>query len=240
MRKRDKEFVKEFFDKHSQVDSSSGERIILIDELKGALGELGIMISEKEVGDLVQILDVDGSGGLDLAEFQAAVLKPPCNLDQWVATLPLSDLLARCLQVVIPDPDKDQLREMSRLSAEKVEAAAEAASQGLKLLLAEAQALLKQVFAKMDAKASEPDGGSAPKFTTYKMSTGFVKDYFAGLVGRVGELLNCLYFTMSNLHSRSTINKDMNGLSLSRSFFFMYQGHLTSILERALWPSTAS
>jgi hypothetical protein len=198
LRKRDEKFVKEFFSKHSQVDSSSGKMIIFNDRLKGALGELGIMISDKEAGELAQILDVDGSGGLDLNEFQAAVLKPPSNLDQWVATLPVSDLLARCLQVVIPDPDKDQLREMSRLSAEKVEAAAEAASLGLKLLLAEAQAQLKLVFAKMDAKARERDGGSASKFTPYKMSTGFVKDYFSGLVGRVGEFLTCFCLPLAS------------------------------------------
>ncbi len=188
LRKQDENFVIEIFSKHSQVDSNSGKRIVVNDGLRGALGELGIMISDKEGEDIIKILDVDGSGGLDWAEFKAAIQKPPCQLDQWVDTLPLSDLLARCLQVVIPDPDKDQLREMSRLSAENVEAAAKAASQGLKLLLTEAQAKLKQVFARMDAKAREPDGGSAGKFTTYKMSTGFVNQYFEGLVGRVGKL----------------------------------------------------
>lgn len=188
LRKRDMSFMNEIFSKHSRVNASGGKRVVANDGLKGALGELGIKISDQEAGDLVKILDVDGSGGLDWEEFQAAVLKPPCQLDQWADTLPLSGLLARCLQVVIPDPDKDQLREMSRLSAEKLEAAAEAASRGLKLLLAEAQAQLQRVFAKMDAKALEPEGGSVGKFTTYKMSTGLVKQYFEGLVGRVGGL----------------------------------------------------
>lgn len=186
LRKRDESFVMKIFEKHAQLNASAGKGIIISNGVQGALGELGIKISQEEAAAIVESVGVCKGGGLDWESFREIVLKPPSKLDQWVDTLPLSGLLVSCLQVLVPDGD--QLRELSKINAEQLDVAADAASQGLKQLLSDAQVHLKQMFDAMDAKALQQGSGSSSKFKTFKMSTGNVKQYFEGLVGRIGAI----------------------------------------------------
>jgi hypothetical protein len=175
----------------SDPDDTSSNRnmdslVVFPAELQSALSDLGMQIDLVEAAVIVSSMDLDENGGMDFEEFRRAVERPPTQLEQWAATLQLPGMLAACLS---DDADNESgvksLRQLSTLSEERLDAAATAFSESLHQLLVKAQAQLRDMFAMVDAKAAE-DGGSASKFTTFKMSTGGVADYFQGLAGRIG------------------------------------------------------
>ena len=130
--------------------------------------------------------DMDKNGGLDFEEFRRALMKPPTKLEQWVDTLPLAGMLASCF--ILPEGG-DQLHEVSLLSAENLNAIAEAYAHGLKKVLMDAQINLKETLDSMETKAKESAGGESSKYKTFKMSTGSVPHYIEGLTGRIGNFI---------------------------------------------------
>ena len=185
-KRQDEHSIEKAFSDHA--DASSGKAIVKSQGVRAALGELGIKVSEPEAEELVSRLDADRNGGLDWEEFRGAVQKPPSELDQWINTIPVAGLLASALQAVVPDGD--QLRQMSMLSEESRDAAVEAVGKGLKRLMSEAHAKLKQAIDNVDAKARAQKDGAANKFQTINMSGGTVQQYFEGLFGRVGKFFD--------------------------------------------------
>jgi hypothetical protein len=115
-----------------------------------------------------------------------AVKQPPNPLEQWVDTLPLSGMLSRCLATLV-GTECDLLRGISCIDTAGLDAIVNAYSGTLRQVLERSQAQLKENFELMDSKAAEGGDGVASKFTTFVMNTGGVKDYFAGLSGRIGE-----------------------------------------------------
>ena len=159
-------------------------RLVFPAGLKKAFDDLEISKDLKECAALVASMDLDENGGLDLEEFSRVISQPPSPLEQWISTLPLSAMLAACLET--SESNVDPLLAISRLDSERMSAAIEAFSYGMRLMIGKAQTQLIDTFARMDAKAQEAADGSAAKFKTFKMSTGKVSDYFKGLAERIG------------------------------------------------------
>jgi hypothetical protein len=178
LKRRQEAFAKDVYERHADPN----EHLILPDGLQHALEEMGVQIKSEEVQALMVMTDFDKNGGLDFEEFRRALMKPPTKLEQWVDTLPLAGLLASCFTL----PEGDQLHEVSLLSAENLNAIAEAYAYGLKRVLVDAQSRLKETLQCMETKAKENVGGESSKFKTFKMSTGSVPHYIEGLTGRIG------------------------------------------------------
>ncbi len=166
--------------------------------LQVALPELGrLPIERAKVEEMITVMDLDGNGGLDFEEFKRAIKQIPTQLEQWASMLPLAGMLASSLPVLDGQGDKP-LRDFNRLSEDEINAAADAFREGLKRLLLTAQQASRQMFDRADkmaveaAKESADDVSAVSKFKTYKMSTGNVSDYHAGLSSRIGTSLHHL------------------------------------------------
>jgi hypothetical protein len=170
------------------------EAFIRTDGLQNALLELGVPMEKEKVKDLMVAMDLDENGGLDFEEFKRAVQQPPTQLEQWASMLPLAGMLAKSLPVSSWQGDQP-LRDFSRFCDDEIDATVDAFSEGLRRLLIKARATATRMFDSVDKKASEAakesaSGASAvSKFTTFKMSTGNVSEYFEGLSSRIGTLL---------------------------------------------------
>ena len=162
-----------------------------VDGLQRALLELDAPMERVKVEELMVVMDLDENGGLDFEEFKRAVAQPATQLEQWASMLPLAGILARSLPVSGGQGDQP-LRDFSRLREDQIDAAVQAFGVGLTRLLLEEKATLRQMFDKVDRKASEAAkdsaGGvsAASKFKTFKMSTGKVAEYHEGLSSRIG------------------------------------------------------
>ena len=169
------------------------EPCIGADGLQAALLELGVHMERRKVEELIAVMDLDESGGLDYEEFKRAVQQTPTQLEQWASMLPLGGLLARSLPVSGGQGDQP-LRDFSQLKDIQIKTIVDVFSEGLTLLLFKAQATSKQMFNTMDKRASETAKDSADgvaaisKFTTFKMRTGNVSNYHEGLLSRIGVL----------------------------------------------------
>ena len=184
---RDQAHTKAVFNKHADQETHK----ITLDVLHDALSELGNLLAAEEVNAVFETADTGGSGGLDEKEF-LSVIRHPCKVEQWAATLPLPQLLAQCLSFKGGD---EPLREVSQLSADELRASTDTFCDNLRKILAEALLELKACFNETDRKAAA-DAGNGSKFETFKMSSGHVADFHSGLLGRVG---GCSRFLL--LHS---------------------------------------
>jgi hypothetical protein len=223
--RREDTYLEEVFNKYAKLCSGTADETIMehtcadteaisnpkfkavvrTTELQDALSELGRLPEERgNVEEMITVMDLDGNDGLDFEEFKRAVQQMPTQLEQWASTLPLAGMLASSLPVRDGQGDKP-LRDFNRLSEDEINTAADAFREGLKRLLMTAQHASRQMLDKADKMAIEvakesADGVSAvSKFKTYKMSTGNVSDYHAGLFSRIGTALLhlCLAHTVS-------------------------------------------
>ena len=172
---QDEDFIRSVFNKF--VDSDDLK--MSANGLRSSLVELRVPYMATAAAELVK------SDGLSFQEFRALLTRQPTDLEKWIATLPLSGLLSECIGI----QEKDELLQFSRLSEDRIDKAIRLVSYGLRRVLAGGQAKLRRVFCTMDEKKKQLGDGSAPKFQTFKMSTGNVAHYFEGLSGRVGESL---------------------------------------------------
>jgi hypothetical protein len=165
------------------------KNVITEENIGAALQECGVNLGPEELSMVFKCHDLNGDGGLNLEEFKTAV-KTPTKLQQWGDTLPLSQLLARCLYLRNCD-SVDPLRGFVKMGKADIVAAAACFSKCLQMILFESQSALKKCYDAMDRKAVEPVGGNgaSQKFETFKMSSGEVADFHKGLLGRVGKLL---------------------------------------------------
>ena len=172
--RQDTDFVMKIFNKYADKKDT----FLSVNGLQRALFELGVPYRATIASEL------EKRGDWTFQEFQTFLMEQPTNLDKWISTLPLPGLLSECLDI----HDGDELRQLSRLSEERIADAVKIFSYGLRRVLTDGQAKLKQIFTLMDESAQQIADGSAPKFLTFKMNTGTVSDYFEGLSGRIGEL----------------------------------------------------
>ena len=171
----------QIFKKHANQTTN----LMSADAMSAALCELGVQLSRDEAAAVFESVDADENGGLDLQEFLMAI-NHPSKVQQWIETLPLSQLLAHCLSFKAASGDSsDPLREVSRLSADELRASTQAYCEHAQAVLADALHELKRCYDSMDALAASSAANA--KFQTPKMSGGSVEEFYQGLVGRVGE-----------------------------------------------------
>ena len=103
---RSKLHIEQLFKKHTNEVTN----LMTVDSMRAALHELGIQLTQDEAAVVFGTVDTDENGGLDLQEFMKAV-EYPSKLQQWLNTLPLSQLLAHCLSFKA-DNSNDLLREV--------------------------------------------------------------------------------------------------------------------------------
>ncbi len=213
LKMKNEDFLRRLFQMHAEETSETtrmaiGERkisklaeakpqnsIILADGLRRAFLELGVHMDKEKADALVMSTDSEERGGLDFEDFKRALKQPPTLVEQWICKLPLPGMLASCLPVHNCDGDKP-LRDISDLSAETLDAAVEAFSGAVRLLLAEAQTRLQTIFSALDAKAAAPaseartgDPCVCSKFSTFDFGSDDVDYCHAGLASRIGKLL---------------------------------------------------
>ncbi len=110
-------------------------------------------------------------------------MQRPTPLEQWAATLPLSNLLACSIPI---KKGKDPLRVVCELTKEEYQDVQEVFTVGLRDLFLNHQSLLKASLETMDEKSNS--NITASKFATFSMSCGVIDDFHRGLSNRVGNL----------------------------------------------------
>jgi hypothetical protein len=171
------------FKKHA----NQATNLMTADAMTAALRDLGVQLTQEDAAVAFELADTDENGGLDLHEFMKAI-NQPSKVQQWIETLPLSQLLAHCLSFK-GGASNDPLREVSRLSADELQASTQAYCESAQVVLADAVCELKKCYDAMDALAASSADNGNPKFqTSYsQMSAGSVEEFYQGLIGRVGK-----------------------------------------------------
>jgi hypothetical protein len=179
--------------KRHPLVSHDGKKILLSAAgLQEALKELDMPhMTLEEASALVKKHDIDENGALDQQEFHQAIkcAREPSALEVWAKTLPLSDLLAFCLQAeAVSDRTSDPIRELTYFSSSRIETAVEAFTGCLlQKLLPERIKYLKERIDLQDAKAKKAATGAANKFTVYQMNAGTIPDTQKSLADRIGQ-----------------------------------------------------
>jgi Ca2+-binding EF-hand superfamily protein len=176
----DLHYIEKIYKKYA----SANNRDLRLNEFGNALQDCGVNMNLEERALAFKCADLDEDGGLSLEEFRTAV-RTRTQLEQWASALPLARLLARCLTLKSGDLD-DPICELTKLSEANLDEAVGVFCKGLRRILTEAQAQLKNSFAAMKEQGLS-DGHS--KFQTFNMSSGNVEDFHLGLAQRIGETL---------------------------------------------------
>ena len=151
------------------VKSSTGSSEILPPyNLRAALNDLDIQVTDEEAAALYVEFDTDNAEGLDLDEF-ALMVKRPRRLDEWARSLPLAEIVADSL------PRKlglDPLRVLSSMTSDDLSASLEALHHGFQRMLKQAHAELQAAFQVNDARQNLGSGDGGSKFSVIAMSCG--------------------------------------------------------------------
>ena len=144
-----------------------------------------------QAGHMFQPLDLKDLISKNQQEFYQAIKRSrdPPALEVWAKTLPLSDLLAFCLQAeAVSDPSSDPIRQLTCISRSRIEVAVEEFTGCLlQKLLPERIKYLKERIDLQDAKAEKAATGAANKFTVYQMNAGKISATQESLAERIGE-----------------------------------------------------
>ncbi len=94
--------------------ANQATNLMSADDMNAALCELGVQLSRDEAAAGVESVDTVENRGLGLHEFMKAI-NHPSKVQQWIETLPLSQLLSHCLSFKgARGESSDPLREVSR------------------------------------------------------------------------------------------------------------------------------
>jgi hypothetical protein len=192
LEKKSENFLNALFERCSKqhsVVSHDGINLLSATGLQEALKELDVPVTLEQASALVEKHDIDENGALDQQQFHQAIKWDPPALEVWAKTLPLSDLLAFCLQAeAVSDPSSDPIRQLTCISRSRIEIVVEAfAGCLLQKLLPERIKYLKERIDLQDAKAEKAATGAANKFTVYQMNAGKIPDTQKSLADRIGE-----------------------------------------------------
>jgi hypothetical protein len=176
---------------HSIVSHNCKKVLLSATGLQEALKELDVPVTLEQASALVKKHDIDQNGALNQQEFYQAIKRSrdPPALEVWAKTLPLSDLLAFCLQAeAVSDPSSDPIRQLTCISSTGIEVAVKAFTGCLlQKLLPESIKYLKERIDLQDAKAEKAATGAADKFTVYQMNAGEISETQKSLADRIGE-----------------------------------------------------
>jgi hypothetical protein len=169
--RRNEEYVRNTFDSLKHSDTG----LIVGTSLKSALTEVGMNFNSTEIDEVF-------SAGLDFQDFSSLV-STPSPIEEWVRSLPLSQLVADAM----PKSDccrcKDQLRHLSRISEHQLKDVCDVIMKHLAMIFGEELATLRAAYAKLDSHAVAEH---YVKFQICKMRVGNVDDFHKGLSARIG------------------------------------------------------
>jgi hypothetical protein len=177
----------------SQLRSNSEEAFISKDRFYDSLKELDVDVDVKQAENLFEEFDTDNSEGLNLQEFQT-LLKKSNRLQEWAKSIPLTELLVDAIPRKV---GVEPLRVVSTLNKDEIVAICKAVQDGLEILLQESSLLLRDAFQVNDTKGC---ADAESKFNLSVMSCGEVSDFFAGIQGRVGELVSAIICPICDLN----------------------------------------
>ena len=179
IQRRDVQFLKQIFQKFQDTDSN----LILKENLRSILTYLGLEGSETDIEEIFFTVDTNADGGLDFNEFQRAVSRPS-SVEQWAGELPLAQLVADSMPRI---KGQDPLRVVSEATEEQLENSCLAVAEVLLKLLQDKVSTLKDLYRIQEQ--AKPNLAAA-KFEVSKISSGQMKDYYAGLAGRIGRTIS--------------------------------------------------
>ena len=159
------------------------------EDLKPALEDLGIYMNDHISEELFYCMDMNNDGSLDFPEFSFAVARTSL-LEQWVASLPLAQLLADALPV---DKEKDLLNSLGEIGPLEIETACQGFCEGLKLLISEHVSNLQKALRAMEHR------NASNVFQIVKMNGGNIDDFHQGLSGRIGRFDQKLMLSFFNI-----------------------------------------
>jgi len=197
---RSARLAKSTFDKYADPD----KKLIMPNSFREALGDLGVQMTAEEALDHFAILDADNNGGLEFSQFQAGIIQPSSQVQQFVNTLPLHGMLASLLSTESSEPLKD----LCDIDPGRLAAAIKAFSLAVHQTTKEALIDLKGLVAAMETKAGEEGDGSGGKYQVISMSAGSVEDYHKGMYARTGPPNLKIAEGMKNEHTVLACCKD--------------------------------
>jgi Ca2+-binding EF-hand superfamily protein len=179
-KRRNKGAIKAIFDLHKD----SGTELLTPVSLRLALIDLDVHVSEAEVTQFIQTMDLNNDGGLDFQEF-LNVIDKPTPVELWARSLPLAELIASAMPRNGGE-NKDSLRCLSRITPAELEASCMVLVEGLKKLLEEQIEALKKSFETLDQSSASGSSEAAKKFQVITMSVGNIGNFHEGLAARIG------------------------------------------------------
>ena len=199
LKRRDKNFVKELFEKYcfknlSNHEGSKSAAYIRRDKIYALLQDSSLNVTESEAEELFDEYDANNSDGLDLSELQL-LLQKPSQLSEWAKSLCLHELLADAMP---REAEIDPLRMVSALTPAVRRAVCEAVCDGLEVILMESSEILAKAFCLTDERKKKNfiDGS---KFNILPVSCGKIDDFHAGVEGRIGAEIKFKY--LASLYS---------------------------------------
>jgi hypothetical protein len=178
----------QIFHQHCILVESSTEtsKILPRSDLRKALMDLDLEVTDEEAEALYLEFDTDNAEGLDVDEF-ILMVKQPSRLDEWARSLPLAKVVAHSL------PRKlgvDPLQVLSSMTAEDLSASLDAMHLRFQRLITQAHAELQAVFKANDARQQLGTGEGGSKFSVIAMSCCTKSDFHSGVEARIGAPLS--------------------------------------------------
>ena len=188
VRRRDHSVVKRIFETHSTkiVDGcrhGHSKDIIEIKNVRAITDDLLIPHNSENDEELFKYLDANCDGEVDYEDIKV-VLERPNKVEQWIASIPLGQLIASAFSPIIcrDTTEKDPLRIISRCSDQDLSLIYQGITNGFLTLMRTSVDELESSYQKMDAMKAQ-DGPDSLR----TLSCGEVSAFYNGLGDRIGE-----------------------------------------------------
>ncbi len=189
VRRRDHSVVKRIFETHSTkiIDGCRNGHSKDIVERKNARAitvDLLIPHNNENDEDLFKYLDANCDGEVDYEDIKV-VLERPNKVEQWIASIPLGQLVASAFTPIIcrDTTEKDPIRILSRCSDQDLRLIYQGIANGFLALMRTSVDELKLSYDKMDEMKAHDNGSDSLR----DLSCGEVSAFYNGLGDRIGE-----------------------------------------------------
>ena len=198
---QDRSYLLKVFEKHAD----SAKQAICRERLDGALQDLDLHLEKEDVDVLYLMADMDETGSLSFEEFEK-VIKQPSKVEQWIDTLPLSKLLARCLSI---KDGTESLQEICQIGRAELDVVIEVFCENLQQTLSNELSKLSKCYELMNHKLAEGNNPASAKFQIFTMACGAVEDFHKGLVERVGAYSSTHDLNRSQVRGKRSLILDL-------------------------------
>ena len=184
IRTRDKAYIQNVFD--DMREDQTGKlppRLI-----RQALQKVKVLDSDLSGhSELLSIIDSEADQALDWEDFER-IVQHPSDLEHFVRTIPLWTIVSDAIPQKL-DPETleplNRLHVLSALTHSELDCIVDCMTDILKSMLAKHCDILRSTLQGSNRKQSEANP-AGPKFSSFVMSAGGIKDFHGGLSARVG------------------------------------------------------